>query len=82
VTPLKAGKYFQKIQCFCFDSQVLNPDERVNMPVLFYVDPKMNDDPNMEDVKTITLSYSFFRAESEKLDNAMNDFYEGKPLTY
>lgn len=82
VTPLKAGKYFQKIQCFCFDSQILNPDERVNMPVLFYVDPKMNEDPNMDDVKTITLSYSFFRAESEKLDDALEDFYEGKPLTY
>lgn len=82
VTPLKAGKYFQKIQCFCFDSQVLNPDERVNMPVLFYVDPKLNEDPNMSDVKTITLSYSFFKAESDKLDKAMDDFYEGKPLTY
>ena len=76
VTPLKAGKYFHKVQCFCFDEQVLNPNEEVDMPVLFYVDPKLHEDRNMEDVKVITLSYSFFKAESESLDQALEEFYE------
>lgn len=78
VTPLKAGKYFQKVQCFCFNEQILQPGERVNMPVLFYVDPSIQDDRNMEDVKVITLSYSFFRTESEALDKAMEAFFEAQ----
>jgi cytochrome c oxidase assembly protein subunit 11 len=76
VTPLKAGKYFQKVQCFCFNEQILQPGERVNMPVLFYVDPSIKDDRNMEDVKVITLSYSFFQTESKALDVAMDEFFE------
>lgn len=75
VTPLKAGKYFHKIQCFCFDEQTLAPHEEISMPVMFYVDPKMNEDPNMDDVKAITLSYTFFRAESKALDDAIEGFY-------
>ena len=75
VTPLKAGKYFHKIQCFCFDEQVLAPNEEVSMPVLFYVDPALNDDPNMNDVHTITLSYSFFPAASKALEEALDAFY-------
>ena len=75
VTPLKVGKYFHKIQCFCFDEQTLGPHEEAHMPVLFYVDPKMNEDPDMDDVKTITLSYSFFKAETQELDNALEGFY-------
>jgi cytochrome c oxidase assembly protein subunit 11 len=73
VTPLKAGKYFHKTQCFCFDYQILKPNERMNMPVVFYVDPAMDDDPNMEDVTTITLSYSFFKSDSAELDKAMEN---------
>lgn len=76
VTPLKAGKYFQKVQCFCFNEQILDPRERVNMPVLFYVDPAIADDRNMDDVKVITLSYSFFQTESDALDQAMDEFFE------
>jgi cytochrome c oxidase assembly protein subunit 11 len=75
VTPLKAGKYFQKIQCFCFDEQVLQPGQDVSMPVLFFVDPKMNDDPNMDDVTTINLSYTFYPAESKDLEDALEGFY-------
>lgn len=75
VTPLKVGKYFHKIQCFCFDEQTLDPHEEANMPVLFFVDPKMDEDPNMDDVKTITLSYSFFKAQTQELDNALEGFY-------
>jgi cytochrome c oxidase assembly protein subunit 11 len=75
VTPLKAGKYFHKVQCFCFGEQTLQPKEDVSMPVMFFVDPKMDEDPNMRDVQTITLSYTFYRAESEELDQAMQGFY-------
>lgn len=71
VTPLKVGKYFQKTQCFCFDYQLLKPNERMNMPVVFYIDPAMDDDPDMEDVTTITLSYSYFQANSAELDKAI-----------
>lgn len=64
VTPLKAGLYFNKIQCFCFDEQRLKPGESAQMPVSFFIDPEMLQDPNLDEVKTITLSYTFFRALS------------------
>jgi cytochrome c oxidase assembly protein subunit 11 len=75
VTPEKAGAYFHKIQCFCFNEQILGPGQDVSMPVLFFVDPAMNDDPNMRDVEVITLSYTFYRSNSEALDRATEDFY-------
>ncbi|MGD1954286.1 MAG: cytochrome c oxidase assembly protein [Sphingomonadales bacterium] len=65
VTPFKAGSYFSKIECFCFQEQVLQPGERVNMPVLFYVDSRMDDDPGMDNVTEITLNYTFFTLEEE-----------------
>ncbi|XP_047490274.1 cytochrome c oxidase assembly protein COX11, mitochondrial-like [Penaeus chinensis] len=62
VIPFDAGLYFNKIQCFCFEEQLLNPHEEVHMPVFFYIDPEFADDPKMEGVDTLTLSYTFFEA--------------------
>ncbi len=60
VTPTQAGKYFTKIQCFCFTQQTLKPGETVRMPVIFYVDPKILKDEDARDVREITLSYTFY----------------------
>ena len=66
VTPVVAGKYFTKIQCFCFTQQTLQPGETVRMPVIFYVDPAILNDPDTRDVEEITLSYTFYPVDSGK----------------
>ena len=66
VTPAVAGKYFTKIQCFCFTQQTLKPGETVRMPVIFFVDPKILNDPDARDIETITLSYTFYPVDSGK----------------
>jgi len=63
VVPFDAAPYFNKIQCFCFEEQRLNPGEEVDLPVFFYIDPEYCEDPFLEDVNTITLSYTFFEAK-------------------
>ncbi|MBI3452554.1 MAG: cytochrome c oxidase assembly protein [Rhodospirillales bacterium] len=65
VTPNKAGIYFDKVACFCFTEQRLEAGESLDMPVSFFIDPKIVDDPNLRDVNTITLSYTFFRAKDD-----------------
>jgi cytochrome c oxidase assembly protein subunit 11 len=63
VAPYSAGLFFAKIDCFCFEMQVLEPGQRVTMPVTFYVDPEIVDDREAKYVHTITLSYTFYETE-------------------
>ncbi len=60
VAPAAAGAYFNKVQCFCFTKQVLQPGETIMMPVQFFIDPAMDGDNDLRAVKTITLSYTFY----------------------
>ena len=68
VTPYQAGGFFNKIQCFCFEEQVLQPGERVQMPVTFYVDPEIVDDRDGKHIHTITLSYTFYEIDLPEED--------------
>ena len=63
VSPDKAGAYFCKVACFCFERQVLYPGEAMEMPVQFYIDPEVVKDPDLNDVSLITLSYTFFEVK-------------------
>jgi cytochrome c oxidase assembly protein Cox11 len=88
VTPETSGIYFNKIQCFCFNEERLEPHQKVDMPVVFFIDPAFGKDPDNEHVDTITLSYTFLRSAnpsqaknlSRFLANAAPDAVHGKQL--
>jgi cytochrome c oxidase assembly protein subunit 11 len=61
VTPEKAARYFHKTACFCFNKQTLEPGQTMDFPLTFWVDPAISEDPDTSDVRTVTLSYTFFR---------------------
>jgi cytochrome c oxidase assembly protein subunit 11 len=65
VAPHKAGEYFAKIECFCFTEQVLKPGERMSMPVVYFIDPLIDEDRNLNEVTEVTLSYTFFVLDDE-----------------
>lgn len=76
ISPPKAGLYFNKIQCFCFDQQRLKPHEEVDMPVFFYIDPDFADDPKMHNVRNIVLSYTFFKAKKQTTTSSVLESQE------
>ncbi|KAL2630684.1 hypothetical protein R1flu_015370 [Riccia fluitans] len=66
VAPMQAGIYFNKIQCFCFEEQRLRAGEKIDMPVLFYIDPEFAEDPKMDNINSLILSYTFFKVEEDE----------------
>lgn len=82
-----SGIYFNKIQCFCFEEQRLRAGEEIDMPVFFFLDPEMLDDPTMDSVNNVTLSYTFFQTaeehpvvEQDDEDESGLQAGKGKPL--
>lgn len=79
VTPLRAGIYFNKIQCFCFTEERLDPHQKVDMPVVFYVDPALGKDADMHDVAQLTLGYTFFRSANPQNAENLSRFLPDAP---
>ena len=75
ITPDAVGRFFNKTQCFCFNYQLIAPGKTVHFPVVFYIDPKIMDSREADGVKTVTLSYTFFKADSPELEQALEAFY-------
>lgn len=73
VTPNKMGLYFVKLKCFCFEQQVIKPGQKVSFPVSFFIDPEIMNDKNLDEVKEVVLSYTFFKykdqGEPDKTNN-------------
>jgi len=78
--PPEAGLYFNKIQCFCFDEQLINPQEEVDLPIFFFIDPMMAEDSRFDHIDRITLSYLFFESDSE-LPEEYEEFRRSTPST-
>ncbi|MCL4715918.1 MAG: cytochrome c oxidase assembly protein [Hyphomonadaceae bacterium] len=70
VTPHVAGQYFAKLECFCFQDRLLAPGEEAELPVVFFVDPEIVNDPDTAEIGTLTLSYTFFRSTNAAADTA------------
>ena len=68
ILPFEAGQYFNKVDCFCFENQILGPGEEVVLPVNFYIDQKILEDPKIKHLNSVVLSYTFFKSD-ENLDN-------------
>lgn len=79
VTPDKAGPYFDKIECFCFHEERLGPHQKIDMPVDFFVDRRLAQNPNDRDVRTITLSYTFFRSRDPQKGRNLSRFLASAP---
>jgi len=68
IEPPEAAAYFNKIQCFCFDQQILDPHEEVDLPVFFFIDPDFDVDPYLIDIDEISLTYTFFKVNPDSVD--------------
>ena len=74
ILPFEAAQYFNKVDCFCFENQTLEPGEEVLLPINFYIDPKILDDPSVKHLNSIILSYTFFQSDEnlEKISENNN----------
>jgi len=78
VTPIKAAPFFIKTECFCFTEQLLQPGESMNMPVMFFVEPVMDEESRYDDITNVTLSYTFFEVEYPKMFETTEGAAQGR----